>query len=341
MAASALQAHSIKVSSFREVANNLSFPEGPVYRPDGSLLVVEIEAGCLSRIATDGTRSVVAKTGGGPNGAAIGPDGAVYVCNDGGFNFVKIGGINVAMGQPPDYSGGRIERVAVDGTVTVLYKSFPLTLATGTVVQQPLCSPDDLVFDRSGNFWFTDWGKARERDRDVTGVYYAKPDGSSIEEKIYPLQSPNGIGLSPKEDRLYVAESFTRRILYWELDADNPGVIKKNPKTMDGSYLLTAKIPYQACLDSMAIDGEGNVYVASFLPHGNDPESRGGVTVVSPVGEILEWIEIDIGEPDPFPSNVCFGGPGRTTMYVTMSGTGRVIACETRIPGKKPAFGMD
>lgn len=339
MVASAPLAPTVKISSFREVANNLNFPEGPVYCPDGSLLVVEIAAGCLSRIARDGTRSVVAQTGGGPNGAAIGPDGAVYICNDGGFEFVKIGGLNVAMGQPADYSGGRIERVARDGSVSVLYKSFPVTLPTGSVAQQPLCSPDDLVFDSSGSFWFTDWGKARARDRDVTGVYYAKPDGSSIEEKIYPLQSPNGIGLAPKEDRLYVAESFTRRILYWELDG--PGVIKRNPKTLDGSYLLTAKIPYQACLDSLALDEEGNVYVASFLPHGNDPGTRGGITVVSPAGEILEWIEIDIGDPDPFPSNVCFGGPNRTTMYVTLSGTGRVIACGARIPGKKPAFGME
>jgi gluconolactonase len=331
-------APSIKTSPFREVAKDLGYPEGPVYRPDGSLLVVEISKGCLSRVAPDGTKSVVAQLGGGPNGAAIGPDGAVYVCNDGGFEVVPVGDIWVALGQPANYSGGRIERVAPDGSFTTLYTNFPVPLPAGATAHR-LCSPDDLVFDSTGNFWFTDWGKDRARDRDITGVYYAKPDGSSIEEKIFPLQSPNGIALSPNEDRLYVAESFTRRILYWELES--PGKIKPNPKTaiFGGAYLLTAKIPFEACLDSMSIDEEGNLYVASFLPRGLDPTTRGGVTVVSPTGEILEWIEIDIGPPDPFPSNVCFGGPNRTTMYVTLSGTGRLIACDVRIPGKKPAFG--
>jgi gluconolactonase len=328
--------NAVKTSPFREIASGLNYPEGPVYRPDGSVLVVEIGAGCLSRIAPDGTRSVVAQLGGGPNGAAIGPDGAVYVCNDGGFQMVTIGAIQVAMNQPADYSGGRIERVAEDGSFSTLYTNFPVPLPAGNTANR-LCSPDDLVFDSTGNFWFTDWGKSRKRDRDVTGVYYAKPDGSSIVEKIFPLQSPNGIALSPDEDRLYVAESFTRRILYWELSA--PGTIKPNPKTLDQSYLLTAKFPFQSCLDSMSVDEEGNLYVTCFLPHGADPATRGGVTVVSPAGEILEWIEIDIGTPDPFPSNVCFGGANRTTMYVTLSGTGRLIACESRIPGKKPAFG--
>ena len=328
--------HSVKTSQFREIASGLGYPEGPVYRPDGSVLVVEISKGCLSSIAPDGTRSVVAQLGGGPNGAAIGPDGAVYICNDGGFEIVPIGHLQVALNQPTGYIGGSIQRVAPDGSFTTLYTDFPVPLAVGAAANR-LCSPDDLVFDSAGNFWFTDWGKTRARDRDVTGVYYAKPDGSSIVEKVFPLESPNGIALSPNEDRLYVAESFTRRILYWELSA--PGTIRPNPKTLDGSYLLTSKIPFEGCLDSMAIDEKGNLYVASFLPHGQDPNSRGGITVVSPEAEILEWIEIDIGTPDPFPSNLCFGGPHRTTMYVTLSGTGRLIACEVRIPGKKPAFG--
>jgi gluconolactonase len=336
MATSTLAFRSIKTSPFREVASGLGYPEGPVCCPDGSVLVVEISAGCLSRIAPDGTRSVVAQLGGGPNGAAVGPDGAVYVCNNGGFEIVRIGAIQVALNQPADYSGGRIERVAQDGTHTTLYTNFPVPLPEGATANL-LRSPDDLVFDSAGNFWFTDWGKTRERNRDVTGIYYAKPDGSSITEMVFPLQSPNGIGLSPNEDRLYVVESFTRRILYWELSA--PGTFKKNPKTLDGSYLLTAKIPFEACLDSMAVDEQGNVYVASFLPHGADPDTRGGITVVSPDGKILEWIEVDIDTPDPFPSNVCFGGPNRTTMYATLSGTGRLIACDVRIPGARLAFG--
>jgi gluconolactonase len=69
----------------RELATGLLFPEGPVALDDGSVLLVEIARGTLSRVTTDGRVQVVADLGGGPNGAAIGPDGAVYICNNGGF----------------------------------------------------------------------------------------------------------------------------------------------------------------------------------------------------------------------------------------------------------------
>ena len=61
----------------------------------------------------------------------------------------------------------------------------------------PLWGPNDLVFDAHGGFWFTDFGRNRDRARTRGAVYYALADGSRIEEAIYPLDSPNGIGLSP------------------------------------------------------------------------------------------------------------------------------------------------
>ena len=63
------------MSELREIASGLQFPEGPIAMPDGSLLLVEIKRGTLSRVSPDGKITVVAQTGGGPNGAAIGPDG--------------------------------------------------------------------------------------------------------------------------------------------------------------------------------------------------------------------------------------------------------------------------
>src|SRR5262245_2158226 len=96
----------------REVATGLRFPEGPVALPDGSVLVVEIAAARLTRIAPDGTKTTVAQHTGGPNGAAVGPDGKIYVCNNGGFKWHELPGIGlVPSGQASDYSGGRIERV--------------------------------------------------------------------------------------------------------------------------------------------------------------------------------------------------------------------------------------
>ena len=71
----------------RTLAEGLQFPEGPVALADGSVMLVEIAAGALTRVAPDGTKTVVARPGGGPNGAAIGPDGKCYIVNNGGFEW--------------------------------------------------------------------------------------------------------------------------------------------------------------------------------------------------------------------------------------------------------------
>ncbi len=338
---------SFKVGDFSVVASGLNYPEGPFWRPDNTLLVCEVGNGQLRRVHLDtGAVDVVASLGGGANGCAVGPDGAIYVCNDGGCTMAPVpqsggGQIVGALAQiPANYSGGRIERVDASGNVTTLYTQFT---PAGQTTPVSLRSPDDLNFDSSGGFWFTDWGKVNGRTADITGIYYAKADGSSIQEMAFPRESPNGIVLSPDEKRLYVAETWTRRVVYYELSG--PGQIVPNPNTIvDSSYLLTAAIPYQAALDSMTIDEEGNLYVISILPQGWNPNTRGGITVISPPqspggeGKVLEYIEIDIGQMDPLPSNICFGGSDRQTAFITLGGTGRVVSCRMSIPGKKPAF---
>jgi gluconolactonase len=317
---------------FTVVASGLLYPEGPIARPDGSVLLVEVKGGTLTRIAPDGARSVVATLGGSPNGAAIGPDGAVYVTNSGGFEWIPVGSLWITGNQPADYRTGSVQRVDAAGNVTTVYTTFP-TASGGTL---PLRGPDDLVFDANGGFWFSDWGKSRPRDRDVTGVYYAKPDGSSIREAIFPLNAPNGIALSPDGKRLYVAETYSRRVLYWTLSG--PGQIARNPATLDGSYLLTAAVPGQGILDSMAVDEEGNVYVATMLPKGADPTSNGGLTIITPEGDVVQFLEIDIGTPVPVPSNLCFGGPDRRTAFVTCGGSGQLVSVRMKIPGAPRAF---
>ena len=107
----------------RIVATGLQFPEGPVAMADGSVVLVEIARGTLSRVLPDGQVQVVATPGGGPNGAAIGPDGAMYVCNNGGFKWTRqpLDCLR-PIGQADDYSGGRIERVDLaTGRVERLY----------------------------------------------------------------------------------------------------------------------------------------------------------------------------------------------------------------------------
>src|SRR5271170_2945932 len=96
------------------VTEGLRFPEGPIAMSDGSVILTEIEGGVLTRVAPDGSKSTVAETGGGPNGAAIGPDGAIWVTNNGAsFIFLKQNGLNIPGPTPPEHTGGSIQRVDI------------------------------------------------------------------------------------------------------------------------------------------------------------------------------------------------------------------------------------
>ena len=151
----------------------------------------------------------------GPNGLAIGPDGALYLCNNGGGKYPP--GHWMAIGPADDYDGGCIQRIdPKTGDTRVLY-----THCNG----HKLSAPNDLVFDTQGGFYFTDLGKRYARTRDHGGLYYALPDGSKIVEVAYPILSPNGCGLSPDGKVLYVADTEPARL--WAFDIAAPGVVKK------------------------------------------------------------------------------------------------------------------
>ena len=301
------------MAAIREVATGLRFPEGPVAMPDGSVLLVEIERQTLSRVTPDGRVEVVAKMGGGPNGAAIGPDGKAYVCNNGGFEWHRGSAGLRPLHQASDYSGGRIERVDLaTGKVEVLYTGLP---------EKPLRGPNDIVFDAHGGFWFTDLGKARARDMDRGGVWYGKADGSHLAEVIHPLLTPNGIGLSPDGSRLYVAETQTGRLWAWDIVA--PGEVKKLSFPSVNTGTLVAGLPGFQLFDSLAVDGDGNVCVATLF--------NGGITVISPDGKRIEHVPM----PDTYTTNICFGGKDLRTAYVTLSMTGKLVATEWPRPGAK------
>jgi len=217
------------MSEIRVVTTGLRFPEGPVAMKDGSVVLVEIERQTVTRVFPDGRTEVVAHTGGGPNGLAVGPDGAFYVCNNGGFQWRTEMNMLRPAGPASDYTGGRIERIdPVSRKVTVLYDRCG---------SHKLLGPNDIVFDGLGGFYFTDLGKARARDRDWGGVYYALADGSRITEVVHPILTPNGIGLSPDGKTLYVAETETARLWAWDVLA--PGVLGKAP-LVNGSVSVVA-----------------------------------------------------------------------------------------------------
>ncbi len=284
---------------FRTITEGLEFPEGPVALADGSVLLVEIAAGALTRVAPDG------------NGAAMGPDGKCYVCNNGGFEWHREGGRIRPLVQAKDYSGGRIERVDLaTGAVEILYT------ACGDI---PLKGPNDLVLDAHGGIYFTDLGKRRPCDMDVGAVYYAKTDGSFITEVAYPMMTPNGIGLSPDGSTLYVAETEAARL--WAFPIEAPGVVKKEPwPSPHGGRLVAGMGGYQR-FDSLAVQADGRICVATLV--------NGGITVISPDGRNVEHHPM----PDPMTTNICFGGPDLKTAYITLSWTGRLVAVDWPTPG--------
>jgi len=295
---------------FETVAEGLAFPEGPVWMEDGSIILVEIAKGCITRIWGDGRSEVIAETGGGPNGAAIGPDGALWICNNGGFKFHQRDGLLIPGHCPDDYSGGRIERI---------------DLATGkvervldTVEGHQLKGPNDLVFDKDGNLYFTDHGKTYPRQRDFGGLFFLANGASEAVELDHHHTSPNGVGLSPDEKTVYMADTMTARL--WAFDLSAPGEIERASPFNLGRVVAT--MPGLQYFDSLAVSAAGNVCVATIM--------NGGITTITPDGD-----HSHIAFPDPFVTNICFGEDGMNEAWVTLSGTGKLAKCRWPEPGLK------
>ncbi len=288
------------------VADGFAFPEGPVALTDGSVLVCDVTSGLLTRVAGDGSTSVVADLGGGPNGAAVGPDGAVYVCNNGG------------MGARDLRTTAGIQRVDLaTGACSYLY-----TECDG----ERFITPNDLVFDAAAHFWFTDL-------RGHT-IHYAAADGSSVVRVLRNLANPNGIGLSPDGTVLYWAQTSTRSVLRRRVvepgvllashGHDHRAVVKYG--AVDPFALLVG-LPGSTELDSLAVDSSGAVCVGMLV--------NGGILEVPADGDpdgIIHW-RLPPGLADDMVTNICFGGADLTTAYLTCSMTGRLVRCTWHRPG--------
>ena len=292
------------------VAEGLKFPEGPVVLPDGSVLVTEILSGCLVRVGLDGTKTVAADVGGGPNGAAIGPDGALYVCNNGG------------IGAGPRGLPG-VQRVDLrTGESAYLY-----TESGG----RPLVAPNDIVFDTAGHFYFTDLrGDA---------IHYASIDGSSIKPVVTRIPRPNGVGLSPAGDVLYWAQTESRQVMRRRITG--PGVIVASAGCSVNAvfaglepdrWSLVVGLPGCQEFDSLAVDSGGSVCVGTLID--------GGITEVSPDGgldAVVRW-QLPDSLYDAMVTNIAFGGPDLTTAYLTCSAKGRLVRCTWPRPGLRLAY---
>jgi len=281
------------------VAEGLAFPEGPVVMGDGSVILVELAGGRITRCWNGRTETVCA-IGGGPNGAAIGPDGALYVCNNGGLDLVKF---QNARGRGHE---GRVERVDLStGRVERLYDR-----CDGIALE----APNDIVFDVDGRIWLTDLGKTHDGIRTASGLFSALPDGSSITAINRHAVSYNGVGLSPDGTHIYVADTHQARL--WRYNRK----VEKQPADW------IANAPGPVGFDSLAVTAAGNICVATLY--------EGGISTITPGGEVSKLAI----EGEPYVTNIAFGGEDMRDAYITLSTTGRLMKTRWDEPGLRLHF---
>lgn len=283
---------------FEIIAEGLGFPEGPVAMGDGSVIVMEVVARRISR-CWDGKRETICETDGAPNGAAIGPDGALYVCNNGGLDIE-----NFHSSTGPG-SEGRIERVDLaTGKIERVYDSCD---------GFPLSAPNDLVIAADGTIYFSDLGKTYGRSRDASGLYAGAADGSSIKCLHYRATSYNGVGLSPDGRTVYAADTFESRLYAFAVGVDNP------------ERKLVANVAGDLVLDSLAVTAAGNICVgANFF---------GGIATITPEGQVsLEKFD------DRLVTNIAFGGADMQDAVIALSESGRLARVRWDEPGLRLAF---
>jgi gluconolactonase len=212
------------------IASELQFPEGPVWRA-GELVFTEIEGGRLSRWSATGGVSRLAATGGGPNGAANGPDGTLYVTQNGGMTREA----RVTPGIVRVDAGGEVE------------------LVVSSVAGVTLEGPNDLAFGPDGRLWFTDpRGAADPARNDLPGRLFAVDVVSGAGELVLELGPvfPNGIAFLA-DGTLVWTESFSRRVM----------------AMVDGQPEVVIELPELHFPDGLCVGVDGVLFVATTFAH--------------------------------------------------------------------------
>ncbi len=239
----------------------------------------------------------------------------IAVTNNGGrFEWRDFNGALVPGEPPASHKGGMIQRVDIaTGKVETVYDNCD---------GKTIWAPNDLVFDKQGGFWFTDHARPDGDILNYGGLYYAKADGSHIERARPHMISPNGVGLSPDEKVVYVADTSFGRL--WAHDISEPG--KLAPGGLGAPGRVVHNLQGGQLLDSLAVEEGGGVAVATIL--------NGGITVFAPDGSGTEHFPFD----DFLTTNICFGGADMKDAWVTCSSSGKLYKARWPRPGLKLNF---
>jgi gluconolactonase len=260
-----------------------SFLEGPAFDRDGNLYCVDLAHGRIFRISPQGDWQVFAEYDGKPNGLKIHRDGRIFVA-DGQHGILAF-----------DPRSGQ--------------RSTVLDRFQG----RPLAGPNDLVFADNGDLYFTDPGRASLGD--PTGrVLRIRADGTP-ELLMQNLPYPNGLVLTPAQNELYVAVTYSLQVVRLPLHADATGVYRWR-----GFLQLSGGL---AGPDGMAVDEAGNLVVvhAGF----------GTVWQFDPLGEPIARIRSCAGIRT---TNVAYGGPDRRTLFITEAEHGVILTARMPVPGR-------
>ena len=210
-------------------------------------------------------------------------------------------------------AGGRsIVRFEADGTTTTIVDRLE---------GKRLNTPNDLAIDAQGRVWFTNpWNEAlidaserMELDNEEVLRADPQPDGTwTLNRATHDCTKPNGILVSPDQRTLYVAQSHSEAGKVRELRAypiNEDGSL--GPYTVLHQFGEDHRGP-QRGIDGMRFDAEGNIVAtAGWSLSGPGPV----IYVFASSGRVLETHPLPPGVDTP--SNLCFGGPDLSTLYVT------------------------